>query len=100
MTGALEALHLHVVARDVIDDRVVAFLHLDRVARVGDHLIAHSHLHAPRRAYVRYAMVRPLLEARRWIHRCLVSTGGGFCVSCLMSKQRTRGVANSSAGHP
>src|SRR5258707_11116847 len=38
MPRADETVHLHVLAREIIDDRVVAFFYLDRVPGVGDEL--------------------------------------------------------------
>src|SRR5712691_12242114 len=61
MDRADEPVHLHVLAREVVDDRVVAFLHLDRVSGVGDKLAVELYLHAHARRPGREAMVRTLL---------------------------------------
>src|SRR5262249_4303980 len=46
MLGSLEPVHPHVLAGEVIDDRVVALLHRDGVAAVGDDLALERHADA------------------------------------------------------
>src|SRR6267378_8686864 len=64
-----EPLHLHVLARDVVDDgrhyvADVSFLELNRIPRVGDDFAFDLDLHAHARGLGRNAMLRVLLPAR------------------------------------
>src|SRR5712691_6332007 len=65
---AHEPLHLHVLARDVVDDggnhvADVRLVELERIARVGDELALELDLHAHARGLGRDAMVRIFLPA-------------------------------------
>src|SRR5678816_2400760 len=76
--------HLHVLARDVVDDRshrLLSFprglVQLDRLARVGDDLAAEHDFHVgPRRIGVD-AVTRILLEAGSGIH------AQPFCIAAI-----------------
>src|SRR6266853_3429744 len=68
MARADEPLHLHVLARDVVDDgrhhvADMGFLELDRVPRVGDDFALELDLHAHARRLRRDAMLRVLFPA-------------------------------------
>src|SRR6266704_1880667 len=63
-----EPLHLHVLARDVVDDgrhhvADMGFLELDRVPRIGDDFALELDLHAHARRLCRDAMLRVLFPA-------------------------------------
>src|ERR1700694_249356 len=78
MARAYEALHLHVLARQVVDGGIFALLELDRVPAVGDDLALERHAHALLRGLGLDVMHRILLEpgsgiASRRFHRKLRS---------------------------
>src|SRR5229473_516813 len=63
MARAHEPLHLHVLAGEIEDRGIVALLHPDGVARVGDDFAVERHAHALLRGLRLDAMLRVLLVA-------------------------------------
>src|SRR5947207_11235536 len=63
MARAQQPLHLHVLAGEIEDRGIVALLHPDGVARVGDDFAVERHAHALLRGLRLDAMLRVLLVA-------------------------------------
>src|SRR5205807_2974067 len=93
MARADEALHLHVLAGEIEDRGIVALLHPDGAARVGDHLAVERHAHALLRGLRLDAMIRVLLVAgsgitSRWFHRNLQGSASSSCRDYRASRRR------------
>src|SRR2546421_3840064 len=91
--GALEPLHLHVLARDVIDDRGddmadMRFVQFDGLRRIRDQFAFDRDRDAYGRALRADAMVGILLVAWSRVHRSC-SPAAILCIACSISSGLT-----------